>query len=144
MKAENYEKRLNSLGYVALKAKYWEYRSEEVRREAGGICFICGKKGSIGECNASHFYHSKKFSMMEDKYNIQNSCIRCNNPNMLNGNLAEYSYRLIKKFGSRVIIRLHDKMKEKELWNNSLKREMIIKILALKQKVEDMRKEQIP
>lgn len=143
MKAENYEKRLNNLGYVELKKKYWEYRSEEVRREARGICFICGSVNEIGECNASHFYHSKKWSMMRDEHNIQNSCIRCNNPNMLNGNLAEYAYKLIKKYGARVIDGLHDKNKVKEKWNNTLKREMITEIIKLKTKVEAMRKDPI-
>ena len=133
MKAETYEARLNNKGYVALKKIFWGYKSKVTRSKANGVCFICHAKHDEKELQAGHFYHSKKFCMMDDDYNIQASCIRCNNPRMLSGNLAEYSYQLIQKYGANVITKLHDKMQTKELWNKTFKRHIIMRILAIRE-----------
>jgi hypothetical protein len=88
-----------------------------VRKRDKGVCFTCGKRFDIKECNAGHFVH--KDCLDFDERNINCQCVRCNF--RLHGNTTKYAEHLIKKYGSGTIKelnRLGDKIrifKKKEL-----------------------------
>lgn len=124
-----------------LKKIFWKYKSIYVRRKARGVCFICGNKDRWQECQAGHFYHSKRFDLSSDEVNIQCSCLRCNNPTMMGGNLAEYAYKIIMKYGAGEVIRLHDLKQGKEKVNNTLRDKILDGIEDYKARVKKLDEE---
>ena len=66
-------------------------------------CVACGKQGVSGEMQAGHFVHRDCLDF--DERNNSAECIRCNC--YLSGNLAPYSFYLIKKYGPGIIEELN-------------------------------------
>ena len=94
-KGRENNKQMKNSPYKRLNNRCWKLMSEIVRRESQGICFTCGTRHDWKtEMDAGHRYHSK---LDFDPMNIKAQCKKCNK--YLGGNLGEYEYNLIKKYG---------------------------------------------
>ena len=87
--------RRNSLLTPAkLKKKTWEQVSFYVRHKEKGICFTCGLRNNPKDTHCGHFIHGR---LDYNEMNLHCQCPRCNI--FLNGNLVEYTMRMIEKYG---------------------------------------------
>lgn len=93
-----------------LHDKLWDIFSKYIRHRDKGTCFTCGarkwdeEKGewTIKGFNAGHFIHNV---LDFDEMNINCQCVQCNKWN--HGQGAEYSIRLIRKYGLEAVEDLH-------------------------------------
>jgi len=81
-------KKLKPLPKLKKLAEKWFHKYIILRDKR--ICFTCGKPGN----QAGHFWHNK---LDFDERNLHCQCAYCNL--YRSGNLAEYSAKLIKKYG---------------------------------------------
>ena len=93
-------KKLKSL--KELRKLAWKTFSIYVRQRDMGICFTCGKRDNWKSMQAGHLFH--RDCLDYDEKNINCQCVRCNH--YLSGNLQEYTYRFIKKYGEKEYLRL--------------------------------------
>ena len=70
-------------------------------------CIACGKGKILNNTyewriwHASHYWLENKYkSVRFDEENVNGSCQRCNSPEGLSGNLANYEVNLIEKIGN--------------------------------------------
>lgn len=100
--------RKNSLLTPAkLKRKAWEQFSFYVRHKEKGSCFTCISKGRPEDMHAGHFIHGR---LDFDETNVHAQCPRCNI--FLNGNLVEYTMKMIEKYGKDYVDELRMKARE--------------------------------
>jgi hypothetical protein len=62
-------------------------------------CFTCDKRGGPGQIQNGHFVSRKHHNVRFDEMNCHAQCVGCNV--FKYGNMAEYSYRLLKKYGQK-------------------------------------------
>lgn len=63
-------------------------------RKRDGVCFTCGSRRNL-QCG--HFISRSHNATRYDELNCWTQCVGCNV--FKNGNMAEFSYRLLKKIG---------------------------------------------
>lgn len=81
-----------------LKKKLLNTIKREVRREAKGVCYTCGKKVGYEKLQGGHFIHEAKTSVIAfDKRLIKAQCLDCNY--WKSGNLQIYTIKMIDEYG---------------------------------------------
>ena len=80
--------------HAQLKRKLWPIFSLYIRRRDKGICFTCGKRSAIPECDAGHFIPrgAGGLALFFHPDNVHTQCKTCNL--FLQGNQYEYGKRL--------------------------------------------------
>jgi len=91
-----------------LKRKAWSLFSKYIRERDGNVCFTCGEYGN----QAGHFIHRDSLDFEEK--NIHAQCTRCNLN--LSGNLAEYTLRMIDKYGREEVDELMARKHQIKRW----------------------------
>lgn len=90
---------MKSKSISQLKKKLDSIFSLHIRKRDKGKCFTCGATKEIKEMQTGHFVSRSHNSVRYDEINCHCQCVGCNI--FKNGNLAEYSYRLIQKYGQK-------------------------------------------
>ena len=78
-----------------LRRKAWKVFADWIKARDNFRCFTCGAEGN----QAGHFLHRDCLDFTEE--NIHCQCVRCNH--FLNGNLAVYTIKMIKKYGLKKV-----------------------------------------
>lgn len=95
-----------------LKKIAWTHFSKYIRNR-DGYCFTCGSRNGI---QAGHLFHNKGNTYFNEK-NVHSQCSRCNL--YLSGNLGEYTYRFIKKYGEKEYLKLKRQSNIPKKWKKN-------------------------
>jgi hypothetical protein len=108
-----------------LKKILWKnYVSPYIRRRDKGVCFTCNKVGSWKEMHAGHFIPKGSYSDTEfDETNINCQCNKCNT--YLGGNMAEYTIRMIDKYGREYVDQLRFRGRQTKKWTKEELKDLI-------------------
>ena len=91
-----------------LRRKAWALFSVYIRRRDKNVCFTCGGFAT----HAGHFIH--KDALDFDELNVHAQCVRCNL--YLSGNLADYTIKMIDKYGRGKVDKLLARRHEIHHW----------------------------
>ena len=98
-----------------LRRMLWERFRNYVKDRDGRICFTCDSGPLEGSnCHAGHLVNSTKASVRYAPFNVYVQCYRCNVS--MRGNIAEYAYRYIQRFGKEQFDRLMLQSREHKTW----------------------------
>lgn len=106
-----------------LHKKAWKMMSDRVRERDNYTCFTCPTKGDKYTMDAGHFMHG---SSDFDERNINTQCKKCNR--YLSGNLAEYTIRMMDKYGLDVVMELRRKKHQPEIYTIKQLNEIILNL----------------
>lgn len=80
-----------------LDEKLWKVFSLYIRKRDKGICFTCGNRLEIKQCQAGHFFSRGHHAIKYDEKNVHAQCLPCNV--FKHGNLHEYHRNFIARYG---------------------------------------------
>lgn len=80
-------------------------------------CYSCSKIAHWKDLQCGHFISRAHMNTRWDEKNVRSQCVGCNV--FKNGNMVEYSYRLLKEIGEGGMDELMEKKKETRQWSIS-------------------------
>lgn len=89
----------------ALKKKLDAVFSVFIRKRDKGVCFTCGKKLPWKKQQNGHYVSRGVLILRWDERNCNCQCVGCNI--FKNGNMDEYSVRLVRKYGPTILEELN-------------------------------------
>lgn len=102
----------------------WVLFSRYVKERDGNVCFTCGASGLEGSnWHAGHLISGAKASTRYHPANVHSQCGKCNV--WLRGNIAEYTFRHIDKYGEAVFRDLVWKSRGLKTWKRYELEELI-------------------
>ena len=118
-------KKQSSLPIARLKQKLDKIFSIFIRNRGKGICFTCGLKRTPKLMQCGHFISRTHSSTRWNDINCQSQCFACNI--WKRGNIAEFSARLIEKYGMEEFKNLIAEGRKIKQWKISELEELIKK-----------------
>ncbi len=123
------------------RKKAWKWFSKYIRKKDANFdgyvsCITCGTKKKWKNMDAGHFIHGVSKMTYFEENNVHPQCQRCNK--WLNGNLREYTLKMIDKYGRDEVERLKKLSHSKKTWNKGRLKELEEEY---KQKFKDLNKE---
>ena len=102
-------KKTSSQKKAIAKRRAWAEFSKFIRDRDKNICFTCGGTAT----QAGHFIHNVSMLALQfDERNVHAQCSYCNL--YLHGNLAEYTLRIIDKYGREAVDELFERKKNRD------------------------------
>ena len=114
-------------GIIPLKKKADTAFSIYIRNRDNGVCFTCGKKGTIKEMQNGHYESRRHNATRFDERNCHCQCVGCNV--FKSGNMTIYALKLQELYGRGILTELRKQAQEiKKFTRNDL--ELIIEKYA--------------